>query len=82
MRRSRAHTGLAWQVFGTVSNIIEKIYSSESPDDKLLAAEQIPFSDDVTLQGVNSNSSFWQQEEEEEEGSCMEQGGEMKSIFI
>lgn len=56
--------------------LLKKIYSSESPDDKLLAAEQIAFSDDVTLQGVNSNSGFWQrEEEEEEEGSCMEQGG-------
>lgn len=31
------------------------------------------------LQGVNS--TFWQQEEKEE-GSCLEQEGEMKSIFI
>lgn len=34
-----------------------------------------------TLQGVNTNSNFWQRKEEEE-GSCMKQGGEMKSIFI
>lgn len=33
----------AWQVFGTAFDIIEKIYSSRSPDDKRLAAEQIPF---------------------------------------
>lgn len=33
----------AWQVFGTVFDIIEKIYSSGSPDDKLLAVEQILF---------------------------------------
>lgn len=79
---SRAHAGPAWQVFGTASDIIAKIYSSESPDDRLLAAEQIPFSDDVPLQGVNSNSSFWQHEEEEEEGSRMEHAGEMKSVFF
>lgn len=33
----------------------------------------------LTEQGVNS--TFWQQQEEEE-GSCLEQEGEMKSIFI
>lgn len=29
------------QDFGSVSDIIEKIYSSRSPDDKLLAAAQL-----------------------------------------
>lgn len=42
--QEQGHTlGLAWQVFGAAFDIIEKIYSSRSPDDKRLAAEQKPF---------------------------------------
>lgn len=54
--RARTHTGSPGRFLAPSTALLKKIYSRVSPDDKLLAAEQILCSDVFTLQRVNSNS--------------------------
>lgn len=48
VQKQKTRAGEPSRIFGNVFDIIEKIYSSRSPDDKLLAAAQIRLSEVFT----------------------------------
>lgn len=81
------HTSAPGRFLAPSSALLKKIYSSVSPDDKLLAAEQILCSDVFTLQRVNSNlGSFGNggrsRRKKRRVHVLNKRGGEMKSVFI
>lgn len=84
---TRTHTSAPGRFLAPSSALLKKIYSSVSPDDKLLAAEQILCSDVFTLQRVNSNlgsfgNSGRSQRKRRRVHVFNKRRGEMKSMFI